>query len=47
MYIKRHKDEQLLELLRVMASDTPLRESLENILRARTGALIVIGKRKD
>jgi diadenylate cyclase len=43
MQIERYKDEQLLELLRIMAPGTPLREGLENILKARTGALIVIG----
>ena len=43
MHIERYKDDQLLELLRIMAPGTPLREGLENILKARTGALIVIG----
>lgn len=43
MHIERYKDEQILELLKLMAPGTPLREGLENILKARTGALIVIG----
>ena len=47
MHIKRHKDEQLLELLKIMAPGTPLREGLENILKARTGALIVIGDSEE
>lgn len=41
------KDEKLednfLKLLRLVAPGTPLREGLENILRAKTGALIVVG----
>ncbi|MDP4181477.1 MAG: DNA integrity scanning diadenylate cyclase DisA [Bacillota bacterium] len=39
----RVKDDELLEILKIMAPGTPLREGLENILKARTGALIVIG----
>ena len=37
------KDEKFLELLKMIAPGTALREGLENILKARTGALIVIG----
>lgn len=40
---ERLKDDDILEVLRMVAPGTPLREGLENILRARTGALIVIG----
>ncbi|AEG16648.1 DNA integrity scanning protein DisA [Desulfofundulus sp. TPOSR] len=36
-------EDRLLQLLRTVAPGTPLREGLENILRAKTGALIVIG----
>ncbi|WP_174520478.1 DNA integrity scanning diadenylate cyclase DisA [Desulfolucanica intricata] len=36
-------EQQLLKVLRFVAPGTPLREGLENILRAKTGALIVIG----
>lgn len=43
MRIERYKDDQLLDMLRIMAPGTALREGLDNILRARTGALIVIG----
>lgn len=43
----RLKDDQILEMLRVMAPGTPLRDGLENILRAKTGALIVIGDSKE
>ncbi|MCL5934910.1 MAG: DNA integrity scanning protein DisA, partial [Firmicutes bacterium] len=35
-------EDRLLRILKVVAPGTPLREGLENILRAKTGALIVI-----
>lgn len=41
------KDKEMLDLLRIMAPGTLLREGLENILRARTGALIVISDSED
>ena len=47
MRIERHKDDQLIEVLKIMAPGTPLREGLENILKARTGALIVIGDSEE
>ena len=37
------EQEKLLELLKMLAPGTALRNGLENILKARTGALIVIG----
>lgn len=36
-------DSRLLTVLRTVAPGTPLREGLENILRAKTGGLLVIG----
>lgn len=36
------KDQELVQLLKMLAPGTALREGLENILKARTGALIVI-----
>lgn len=36
--------ERLLSLLRVVAPGTVLREGLENVLRARTGGLLVVGE---
>ena len=36
------RNEELLQILKVVAPGTELREGLENILKARTGALIVI-----
>lgn len=37
------KDKKLMEILKVMAPGTQLREGLDNILRAKTGGLIVLG----
>lgn len=36
-------EQRLLKTLRMVAPGTPLYEGLENVLRARTGALIVVG----
>ncbi|MFZ5966825.1 MAG: DNA integrity scanning diadenylate cyclase DisA [Bacillota bacterium] len=41
------KEEGILESIRLLAPGTPLREGLENILRAKTGGLIVIGDTDD
>ena len=43
----RIKDDDMLDTLKMMAPGTPMREGLENILRARTGALIVIGDSQE
>lgn len=43
----RLKDDEMLDILRIMAPGTSFREGLENILRARTGALIVIGDSQE
>lgn len=43
----RLKDDEILEILKMLAPGTSLREGLENILRARTGALIVIGDSRE
>lgn len=37
------KDKELMNILKIMAPGTPLREGLENVLRAKTGGLIVVG----
>jgi len=37
----------LLEILKILAPGTPLREGLNNILKAKTGALIVVGDSKE
>ncbi|AKL97086.1 DNA integrity scanning protein DisA [Clostridium aceticum] len=41
------KEEELMETLKLLAPGTPLREGLENLLRAKTGALIVIADSQD
>lgn len=44
MQLKEEKtDEKLLKVLRTVAPGTQLREGMENILRAKTGGLIIIG----
>ncbi|AZR74687.1 DNA integrity scanning protein DisA [Anoxybacter fermentans] len=40
-------DEKLMEVLKIIAPGTPFREGLENILRAKTGALIVVGDSEE
>ena len=39
--------EEITEVLRTIAPGTPIREGLENILKAKTGALIVVGDGKE
>ncbi len=41
------KDKKLMEILKIMAPGTQLREGLENILRAKTGGLIIIGDSEE
>lgn len=41
--MRQEKDKELKSILRILAPGTQLREGLENILRAKTGALIVLG----
>ncbi|MDD3303816.1 MAG: DNA integrity scanning diadenylate cyclase DisA [Clostridia bacterium] len=41
------EQEQILELLKLVAPGTVLREGLDNILRAKTGALIVVSGEKE
>lgn len=41
------KEDVLTEILKIIAPGTMLREGLENILKAKTGALIIIGDSKD
>ena len=35
------------DILKIIAPGTPLREGLDNILKAKTGALIIIGDSKE
>jgi diadenylate cyclase len=41
--LRLEKNKELKNILKILAPGTPLREGLENILRAKTGALIVLG----
>ena len=40
--LKKNKDDNITELLKMIAPGTPIRDGLENILRAKTGALLLI-----
>jgi len=44
---EKNDDLEILEVLRMVAPGTPLREGLESILKARTGALIVVGDSQE
>lgn len=44
---EKNNDLEFLDVLRLVAPGTPLREGLESILKARTGALIVVGDSQD
>lgn len=41
------KDDNMVDILKLIAPGTQIREGLENILKAKTGALIVIGDSKE
>lgn len=41
------KEEMLIEILKLISPGTLIREGLENILKAKTGALIIIGDSKE
>ncbi|MBQ3409505.1 MAG: DNA integrity scanning diadenylate cyclase DisA [Clostridia bacterium] len=43
----QRRDEVITEILKLIAPGTKIREGLENILKAKTGGLIVIGDTKD
>ena len=45
--MSQSKDEIITEILKLIAPGTKIREGLENILKAKTGGLIVIGDTKD
>ena len=40
-------DSEMIDILKLIAPGTPIREGLENILKAKTGGLIVIGDSKE
>ncbi|MCI9177767.1 MAG: DNA integrity scanning protein DisA [Clostridia bacterium] len=43
----KKEDSVITEVLKLIAPGTPIRDGLENILKAKTGALIVIGDTKE
>ena len=45
--MRKNKDDNITDLLRVIAPGTPIRDGLENILRAKTGALLLITDNND
>ncbi|MBZ9609549.1 DNA integrity scanning diadenylate cyclase DisA [Clostridium estertheticum] len=45
--MREEKSKELMNILKRMAPGTTLREGLENILRAKTGGLIVLGDSKE
>ena len=45
--MKKGKDDNITEILKLIAPGTPIRDGLENILRARTGALLLITDKSE
>lgn len=45
--MRDYREKNLLDLLNIMAPGTTLRDGLENVLKAKTGGLIVIGDEED
>ncbi len=43
----QNKDSNIIEVLKMIAPGTPIRDGLENILRAKTGALLLITDNQD
>jgi diadenylate cyclase len=41
------KNDEITDILKLIAPGTPIRDGLENILKAKTGGLIVIGDKKE
>lgn len=42
MILRERKEDNITEILKLIAPGTPIRDGLENILRAKTGALLLI-----
>ncbi len=40
--MRKRKEDNITEILKLIAPGTPIRDGLENILRAKTGALLLI-----
>lgn len=45
--MRNRKEDNITEILKLIAPGTPIRDGLENILRARTGALLLISDNQD
>ena len=45
--LRLYKDDTITDILKLIAPGTPIREGLENILKAKTGALLVMGDSKE
>ena len=45
--MRRKKDNEISQILKLIAPGTPIRDGLENILRAKTGALLLITDNND
>lgn len=43
----QNKDDEIIEILKLIAPGTELRQGLENILKSKTGALIVVGDSQE
>ena len=41
------KNDEITEILKLIAPGTPIRDGLENILKAKTGGLIAVGDKKE
>lgn len=44
---ERINEKQMTEILQFVAPGTPIREGIENVLRAKTGGLIVLGNTEE
>ena len=45
--LRKGKEDNITEILKLIAPGTPIRDGLENILRAKTGALLLITDNED
>ena len=45
--MRKKNENEITEILRMIAPGTPIRDGLENILRAKTGALLLITDDSD
>ena len=47
LILRKSKESVITEILKIIAPGTPIRDGLENILRAKTGALLLITDKND